>query len=269
MTKQKEKLSDEETKELEELEERFDEFTGERDRLVNERSSLRKKIASAAESRRKPKEGVNTWYVDMETIYHNSGVEREDYHKRKFSGGPLTKLSKNAGQIFSQAKLMLRNYKDESLDDVDGEIDMICDEVSALLLSWGKVFKTLYTVNPSTEQISQLEIDIIDAVSKHRELRRKVDDNNDTPKLHVMLDHVPKALRRFPDLVLMMEEWVERFHQTERRDVEAKTKQITNVEKRAEVAAKKRASYSNPDINARCEETTKRRGSYKKARNSS
>ena len=269
LTKQKEKLSDEETKELEELEERFDEFTGERDRLVNERSSLRKKIASAAESRRKPKEGVNTWYVDMETIYHNSGVEREDYHKRKFSGGPLTKLSKNAGQIFSQAKLMLRNYKDESLDDVDGEIDMICDEVSALLLSWGKVFKTLYTVNPSTEQISQLEIDIIDAVSKHRELRRKVDDNNDTPKLHVMLDHVPKALRRFPDLVLMMEEWVERFHQTERRDVEAKTKQITNVEKRAEVAAKKRASYSNPDINARCEETTKRRGSYKKARNSS
>ena len=246
------------------LNKQFQTMGSERDRLKEERTTLNKKIAKAQEGRRKPKEGEKTWYTEMEDIYRENKIQREDYHKRKFTGRPLKDIMDKAEKIFTKAKDMLRRYKRDGIADIDGKIDSSCDEVIDLLINWSKVFRTLYTENPSTEKIAKLKIDAVNAGKKHRALRKQVDDNFDTPKLHLCMVHAAEALERFPDLVLMIEEWIERLHQTERSHIESKTKHIHNDQQRAVANAKKRAPMNNAEIYVQTESTKRRRGPYEK-----
>jgi len=115
------------------------------------------------------------------------------------------------------------------------------------------------------EDKDKFKSDMADAVAKHRALRAKVDDNNDTPKLHCAEDHGLEAIENHPDLSLCIEEWVEQFHQTERKKVEAKCRFEKDPVKHAQLAAKKRAGENNADIMAQCRATKKPRPEpYKK-----
>ena len=171
---------------------------------------------------------------------------------------------KKAEAIFTDAKTMLREFKDDSVADIDAKIDDTCDEIISLLRSWGEVFRVFYAKKPSAEDKDKFKSDMADAVAKHRALRAKVDDNNDTPKLHYAEDHGLEAIENHADLCLCLEEWVEQFHQTERKKVEEKCKYEKDPIKHAETAAKKRAGLINPDVMAQCRKTKKPRGPYKK-----
>ena len=100
----------------------------------------------------------------MERIYRDCGVKREDYHKRKFSGRPLKEIMRKSEKIFTEAKQMLREFKDDSIDGIDAKIDNVCDNMISLLSSWGKVFNTLYSKDPSQEDKAQFKIDLDAAV---------------------------------------------------------------------------------------------------------
>mmetsp|Transcript_24585 Transcript_24585/g.38594 ORF Transcript_24585/g.38594 Transcript_24585/m.38594 type:complete len:992 (+) Transcript_24585:233-3208(+) len=259
-------LNHDEVDELAALDATFEAMGKLRDTLIAERKSLNTKIDAKHEERRRPPEGVQkTWYLEMERIYRNHNVKREDYHKRKFQGRPLKKIMQKAEAIFTDAKTMLREFKDDSVADIDAKIDETCDEIISLLRSWGEVFHIFYTKKPSAEDKDKFKNDMADAVAKHRALRAKVDDNNDTPKLHCAEDHGLEAIENHPDLSLCIEEWVEQFHQTERKKVEAKCKFEKDPEKHAQLAARKRAGMNNADIMAQCRDTKRpRRGPYKK-----
>jgi hypothetical protein len=236
-----------------------------REELIAERTNLMKAIETAHESRRRPPKGVDrTWYLLMEQIYRKHGVKREDYHKRKFSGRPLKDIMRKAADIFNDAKAMLREFKDDSVVDIDDKIDEICDNMISLLSSWGEVFDIFYMKKPSEADKSKFKIVMAEAAKKHRALRKLVDDNDDTPKLHYAEDHGLEALERHPDLLLCIEEWVEQFHQTERKKVEDKVKFVKVDIDRAIIAAKKRAAVNNSDIQAQNRKTKKSRGSYDK-----
>ena len=62
-----------------------------------------------------------TWYLIMERIYSACGVKREDYHKRKFSGRPLKEIMRKSEKIFTEAKQMLRDFKDDSIDGIEAK----------------------------------------------------------------------------------------------------------------------------------------------------
>ena len=94
-------------------------------------------------------------------------------------------------------------------------------------------------------------------------LRGLVDYNNDTPKLHCIEDHAVDALERHPDLLLMIEEWVEQLHQTEKKRVENRTKYIKDAFKRAECASKKRAAVNDATLMARDRQAKRPRPAYK------
>ena len=180
-----------------------------RDELIAERTNLMKTIETTHESRMRPPIGVDrTWYLLMEQIYRKHGVKREDYHKRKFSGRPLKDIMRKAADIFNDAKAMLREFKDDSVVDIDDKIDEICDNMISLLSSWGEVFDIFYMKKPSEADKSKFKIVMAEAAKKHRALRKLVDDNDDTPKLHYAEDHGLEALERHPDLLLCIEEWV-------------------------------------------------------------
>ena len=93
--------------------------------------------------------------------------------------------------------------------------------------------------------------------------RGLVDYKNDTPKLHCIEDHAVDALERFPDLLLMIEEWVEQFHQTEKKRVENRVRFIKDAFKRAESASKKRAAVNDSTLMVQSRRTKKARGGYK------
>ena len=170
---------------------------------------------------------------------------------------------KKAEDIFTEAKAMLREFKDDSVANIDDQIDKTCDEMISLLRSWGKVFKVFYTEKPSAADKVNFKNDMDDAVEKHRALRAQVDDNDDTPKLHYAADHGLETLETHPDLFLMIEEWVEQFHQTERKRVEERCRFVKDADKHAEAVGKKRASQNNEDIMAKTRDTKRPRGKYK------
>ena len=259
-------LTPEEANELAELDAEFTALGKTRDDLLSERKNLMDKIEAAHKSRRTPPKGETSWYLLMERIYHDSGVKREDYHKKKFSGRPLRTIMKKSGEIFNKAKDMLREFKDDR-ENIDAEIDKVCDDIISLLSSWGEVFGTLYTKDPSEADMVQFKLDVETAVKEHRDLRGLVDYNDDTPKLHCIEDHAVEALERFPDLLLMIEEWVEQLHQTELK-IENRTKYIKDEMERAVCASKKRAGKNDSGLMAQQRKTKRLRGEYDKASNS-
>ncbi len=260
-------LTGDETNELAVLDAEFTALGKTRDDLLTERKNLMDKIEKAHKSRRTPPEGVDrTWYLLMERIYKDNGAKREDYHKKKFSGRPLKTIMKKSSEIFNEAKEMLREFKDDR-DNIDAEIDKVCDDIISLLSSWGKVFRTLYKEDLSEDDKPQFRLDVETAVKEHRVLRALVDYNNDTPKLHCVEDHAADALERFPDLLHMIEEWVERLHQTELK-IENRTKYIKDAFERAVCASKKRAGKNDSELMAQQRKTKRPRGDYDKSRNS-
>ena len=60
-------------------------------------------------------------------------MRREDYQKQKFGGRPLQQIKRASKDIFTDAKLLLREHKADGV--LDSEIDELCDEVITLLTS--------------------------------------------------------------------------------------------------------------------------------------
>ena len=68
-------------------------------------------------------------------------------------------------------------------------------------------YQKFHEKNPYLDDV----VECLDNDVKVGASRGLVDYKNDTPKLHCIEDHAVDALERFPDLLLMIEEWVDSF----------------------------------------------------------
>ena len=107
-----------------------------RDSVVKEQKELKDKLKENTLKRRKD---ASCLYVPMDRLYRQNGVERENYHMRKFSGRPLQQIKKAALTIFTNAKALIKKHKQEEISDA--KIDEVCDEVIKLLTASYKFLK--------------------------------------------------------------------------------------------------------------------------------
>ena len=268
--RRKGQLAQAESDELTLLDDEFKEVRKSRDDAQAKKRELLKKINAGAKARRTPPKDVQTtWYLEMEKIYRTNGVVREDYYKKMFAGGPLKKIMDNAEAIFDEAKVMLRRYKDENVEEIDAKIDAHCDKVVDLLQTWNNFFRILHKESPTEEDFVKLEEVAAEAEEKHRIVRTVVDNSNDVPKPHIAGRHAVEQFREHKGLLRKMyEQFVEHNHQIELKN-ENKYKRIPNHEKRAESSAKRRHGDSNSDFARQRRKVNKStaRGKYDKGNN--
>ncbi len=263
------RLNAEEQAEFDLLDREFKESRKKRDDAKARRADLLKKIADAAKGRRRPPKEVQvTWYLLMEKIYRLFNVVREDYHKRQFAGRPMREIMKNAQAIFNAAKTMLRQFKRQDVDDIDAQIDQLCDNVIDVLRTWDRFFSLLHKSSPTDADFDELKQVARDAEQKHRVVRDVSVNYNpdDAPKPHICGAHAhEQVLHHGGCLHKIYEQFVELIHQTESK-IEARTKRIQNKEQQANVGANIRAMENNTHVNKKQrivkEETA--RGTYKK-----
>mmetsp|Transcript_11489 Transcript_11489/g.19910 ORF Transcript_11489/g.19910 Transcript_11489/m.19910 type:complete len:165 (-) Transcript_11489:19-513(-) len=105
---------------------------------------LSEKIEKKIEARRKVNKG---WFIPMDRLYRQYGVERESFHNRKFSGEPLKVLTKNAIGIFNDAKEILHQHKRSDVEDI--VIEKICNETGSTLFAMHEMFSQLIISSPT------------------------------------------------------------------------------------------------------------------------
>jgi hypothetical protein len=216
-----------------------------RDKSLKEKKDLSEKLADNIQARRK--EG-KCWFVHMDRLYRKHGVQREDYHKRKFSGRPLQQIKRSAANIFADAKVLLREHKEEGV--LDSEIDELCDEVTLLLTSSLDFFEAIMKF-PATDA------DVIDAEQKKERLMdffRGSDmlKGNITVKGHVIDAHSIWFMKKCKQLNIpfakIIEQFVELNHQTGKR-LDELTKRIPHAEVMANTMCKRKSLQYNAEIN--------------------
>ena len=157
-------LTPEEEKTLGELVTMRKNLDKQRDSVVKEQKELKDKLKENTFKRRKD---ASCWYVPMDRLYRQNGVERENYHIRKFSGRPLQQIKKAALTIFTYAKVLIKKHKQEEISDA--KIDEVCDEVIKLLTASYNFLKALLKDDPTDDQINKADIK-----KKTKELDEKV-----------------------------------------------------------------------------------------------
>ena len=133
-------------------------------------SPLRKELEEALESSLKEKKDLpdkltnnvqvrrklgKCWFVPMDRLCRKHGVRREDYHKRKCGGRPLQQMKRASTDIFTDAKLLLREHKVDGV--LDSEIDEVCDEVIALLTSLLGFFEAIMKFYATDADVNDAE----------------------------------------------------------------------------------------------------------------
>ena len=180
----------------------------------------------------------------MDRIYRKHGIQREDYHKRKFSGRPLKRIKENAVAIFSDAKAMLKELKDPSVDDAF--IDDGCDEVISLLTSSLAMIDALLKKDATLEDVAPAKEKIDEYVKIFK--ASTITGDKLTVKLHVLKDHGAQCLKNHIvaglPLHLSIEQFVERNHQ-EGKKLDEQMKRIVSSDTMTNKMAKVKALDSN------------------------
>ena len=202
-----------------------------RDTNVEKRKNISKKLE--ANTRAKRKDG-NGWFIPMDRIFVKHGVKREDYHKRKFSGGPLKRIKETAKLIFDDAKILLRNHKRQDLDD--SAVDIICDKTATILTASLNLFEVLLRSSPAASDIAEARLKLKVFMELYRGYFQKV-----TPKAHALEDHmIDQYITHLENgLPLVIEQFVERNHQDGKRHDE-QVKRIKDPQIRADNMAKRK-----------------------------
>ena len=193
-------------------------------------------------------------------------MEREDYHKRKFSGRPLQQIKRKAKAIFFDAKMLLREHKQDGVSGSD--IDEMCDEVTALLTSSLDFFDALLKFPATNDDVENAE----EKKKHYMHLVRNsvVLKGNVTVKGHIIDAHAIPWMRKCKELNLplskIIEQFVELNHQMGKQ-IDEQSKRIVSAEIMANSMAKRKALEYHCEVNARItlvhEDAS--RGEYKKS----
>jgi hypothetical protein len=120
----------------------------------------------------------------------------------------------NASHIFDQFAVIFKDGKRPDCILSVTDIDTLCLHFREVFVLWDGAFSLARTVNPTEN----------DTLTYIRYVSAAIQGNTAicctiTPKVHLMLKHVPWQMRNIPGgLGDKMEDWVERLHQTGMRE---------------------------------------------------
>ena len=228
-----------------------------RDDAKKEQKNLSAKVEDRISGRKTDKDA---WHLQMEDIYSDCKITREDYHKRQFSGRPLRMLLDKASEVMNKAKDMLKDHLDPDKDEAI--IAEVCNEVTEMLQSWRAVFKIVDKKSLAQEDLDDLPGLLETAIDHHRKVKKLL-----TPKAHTTEDHLIWQLRLHDHYPLLVEQFVELNHQIGSK-LDSQTKHIVDVNTRANCMARNRTWDSHEDVQVQIrrvhEDPRTKRGNYKK-----
>ena len=228
-----------------------------RDDAKKEQKNLSAKVEDRISGRKTDKDA---WHLQMEDIYSDCKIAREDYHKRQFSGRPLRMLLDKASEVMNKAKDMLKDHLDPDKDEAI--IAEVCNEVTEMLQSWRAVFKIVDKKSLAQEDLDDLPGLLETAIDHHRKVKKLL-----TPKTHTTEDHLIWQLRLHDHYPLLVEQFVELNHQIGSK-LDSQTKRIVDVNTRANCMARNRTWDSHKDVQVQIrrvhEDPRTKRGNYKK-----
>jgi hypothetical protein len=213
-------MSEEDVTRLKHLGEKLKDLQRSRDRLAKEKTDKYKKFEEDMKPIRKDKDG---WFVRLDKIFSEAGAKREDYFKRQFSGRPLKVIKKNAKPIFANAKTLVLEYKDPSVED--SVVIKLCDDMTDLLQKSYRLFNVLHKESPDLTDVALAKVYRAQYMEKLRETAESV-----TPKAHCLEDHAITqfVLHMENGLTCVIEQFVERNHQVGSK-VDQQCKRIPNT----------------------------------------
>ncbi len=140
-------------------------------------------------------------------------AELSTYQGGNLNGKDINKVMNNACHIFDRFLMIFKGMKRSNCALSDANIDALCLQFREVFVLWDGAFLLARTINPTEIDTSIYRMYVNAAVKGKKDLQCTV-----TPKVHLMLEHVERQITNI-EVVLgnKMEDWVERLHQTGKR----------------------------------------------------
>ena len=147
-------------------------------------------------------------------IFPKYKMKFSDYHGGDMVGPSLRQMMANGKEVFADIATLVNEVKSNSAVKEE-EINEQCESFGRLCSLMDGIFSKVNTKRGEVEE------EVIVALEKELDLARhewKRVGLNQTPKFHLLLDHVAPMLRLIGGFVDMGEDVIERFHQYRFRD---------------------------------------------------
>ena len=145
--------------------------------------------------------------------------------------------------IFDRFSAIFKGGKRPNCALSDANIDALCLQFREVFVLWDGVFSLARTINPTEGDTSIYRMYVDAAVKGSKDLQCTV-----TPKVHLMLEHVEWQMTNIEGgLGDKMEDWVERLHQTGKRQ-RLRYRTVQNPVVRSLAREKANSRNMHPDV---------------------
>jgi hypothetical protein len=187
--------------------------------------------------------GTGELEVKKHLSAHLGGVELSAYHGGSLNGKDIKKVMNNACHIFDRFSTIFKGGKRRNCALSDANIDALCLQFREVFVLWDGVFSLARTINPTERDTSIYRMYVDAAVKGSKDLQCTV-----TPKVHLMLEHVEWQMTNIEGgLGDKMEDWVERLHQTGKRQ-RLRYRTVQNPVVRSLAREKANSRNMHPDV---------------------
>ena len=177
------------------------------------------------------------------SVLKEIGVELSAYHGGSLNGKDIKKVMNNACHIFDRFSAIFKGGKRPNCALSDANIDALCLQFREVFVLWDGVFSLARTINPTEGDTSIYRMYVDAAVKGSKDLQCTV-----TPKVHLMLEHVEWQMTNIEGgLGDKMEDWVERLHQTGKRQ-RLRYRTVQNPVVRSLAREKANSRNMHPDV---------------------
>jgi hypothetical protein len=222
--------------------------------IVNKLEKARQKLADQQlklkGKQSEKKKGKHSIESSMFKALKEIDVELSSYHGGSLNGKDIKKVMNNASHIFDQFAVIFKDGKRPDCILSVTDIDSLCLHFREVFVLWDGAFSLARTVNPTEN----------DTLTYIRYVSAAIQGNTAicctiTPKVHLMLKHVPWQMRNIPGgLGDKMEDWVERLHQTGMHERQ-RFRTVQNPIIRALAREKAGSRNMHPDVLAQVDRT--------------
>jgi hypothetical protein len=197
------------------------------------------------------------------SVLKEIGVELSAYHGGSLNGKDIKKVMNNACHLFDRFSTIFKGGKRPNCTLSDANIDAFCLQFREVFVLWDGAFSLARTIDPTKIDTSIYRMYVDAAVKGSKDLQCTV-----TPKVHLMLEHVEWQMANIEGgLGDKMEDWVERLHQTGKRQ-RLRYRTVQNPVVRSLAREKANSRNMHPDVMAQTDkinEGTKRNLTEQKA----
>ncbi len=186
-----------------------------RDEYTTQIKCLEKRLKGAKEAldvyTKSRRGGEDSIYTAVDRIFQKIGANRAHYFGRAFEGVDIRKIMAASDILFGVGGSIRTKLLEVALSAVAKEkIDQTCRDVGLALKLWDAAFSAIHAsdITPDHCKKTQETIDI--AMLQMRRMGISV-----TPKMHGMEKHIAMQMQTKPGRIgrLMMEHWIEQYHQ--------------------------------------------------------